>query len=115
MLWRRFWALSQAIGRLEATQDLRALDVAAIGANPGEKGEAIRTLQRHLRERSGQDQPGRRDEGKPLLPLLPGLTPGVAFEPQPGSIETERQRQKSANERLRREWERRNGSKQING
>lgn len=105
MLWRRFWALSQAIDRLEAQQDLRALDVAAIGANPGTDGKAVRTLQKHLRVRCGVEKPGRRDEGKPLLPLLPGLTPGVAFEAQPGSIEAERQRQKAANERLRREWE----------
>lgn len=102
-----FWILYGAITRLEAARDLSLLEIAAVGANPGKDGEQARKLVTALRDRAGEPVMRRRNEGKPELPLLPGLTPGVAFEAKPGSIEAERERQKAAEERLKSEWEQR--------
>lgn len=106
MLWRRFWALYVAIGRLEAQADLRALDIATVSANPGKNGEAVRRMAQELQRRAG-DHEGAKATRRVENPIVPGLTHGAMYEKKPGSIAAERERQKASAERLRREWEER--------
>ncbi len=73
MPWSRFLALLNAISGLEAEQDLRALMIAVVGANPGEKGTAFKDYSKQLQVSAGVT-PSRR-KGKDTV--APGLTPGV--------------------------------------
>jgi hypothetical protein len=73
MPWMRFLALLHAIPGIEAEADLRALMVAVVGANPGEKDEAFRNYSQQLQREAGLSATTRR--GKDTV--APGLTPGV--------------------------------------
>jgi hypothetical protein len=104
----RLLALYQQIPVLEAEDDLRALLVAGVGANPGEKGQAFKKYDDDLRKRAGIQR-----ASQAIDTLRPGVTPFALAEREPGSIAAERARQKAAAERLederREEWERQHG------
>jgi hypothetical protein len=106
MPWRRFTALLAEIPKLEAEEDLRALMVAGIGANPGEKGKQFSQMARELQRKAGL----KASEAHKISTIVPGV-PGVKVA-EPGSIEAERVRQKAAAEQLeqrRLEYERQRG------
>lgn len=96
MPWRRFLALLRAIDTLQAEDDLRALQVAATAAHPGEKGEGYRALVKALQARLGI----RRTATRQASEVIPGVTPLTGIEAEPGSIRAEMQRQKEAWERM---------------
>lgn len=83
---------------------MRAVLVAAYGANPGEKGRQLRAFTDGLLKTVGRQ--GKPDE---MPTLIPGITPGVLAEAEPGAIEAERERQRQAAERIEAEhraaWE----------
>jgi len=99
---KTFFAMLRAIPALQAEDDLRAVMVAAFGANPGEKGRALRDFTQRLSKTAGHDA------APELTTLVPGV-PGVMSEAEPGSIEALRERQRAAAERLEAErraaWE----------
>ena len=99
----RFFALSGVIRRLEAEDDLRALQVSGIGANPGEGGKAFRDYSRQLQRTAGREQQGK------VTTVVPGVTPLTMFEAEAGEIERERERQREADARLRAAYEKRAG------
>lgn len=99
----RFFALSGVIRRLEAEDDLRGLQVAGIGANPGEGGRAFRDYSRQLQRTAGREQQGK------VTTVVPGVTPLTMFEAEAGEIERLRERQREADARLRAEHEKRVG------
>ena len=96
----RFFTLYGVIARLEAEYDLRALMVAGIGANPGEKGQQFERYARQLRREIGVAP------APAATTLTPGVLPMAQFESEPGEIERERERQRQAAERLREEYRR---------
>ena len=100
MPWRRFLALLHAIPAVRAEDQLTGLEVAAVAAHPGQKGEQYQSLLKRLRGKMGIT-------AQPVTTVAPGLTPLTSFEAEPGSIEAERDRQKRAHERLLAERERR--------
>jgi hypothetical protein len=73
--WTRFLALLHVIPALEAEEDLRALTIAAIGANPGEKAAAFRDYSEQLQRQAGLDGAGGLG-WTPKDTLAPGM-PGV--------------------------------------
>jgi len=52
--WRRFVVGLRKVAQLEAEEDLRALTIATIAANPGKKGEHHRALVKRLQLQAGQ-------------------------------------------------------------
>lgn len=93
---QRFWVLYQAIPALEATDDLRALMVSGVGANPGEKGQGFERMAASLQAQADGKPPGEVAKtatgGKVILP---GITPGVAAA-EPGSLRAERLAKRAA-------------------
>ena len=87
--WPRFLAMLGQIGPLSAEDDLRALTVAGIGANPGEKGRQFEKFSRTLRKQTGLPNNQRST-------VLPGMMPLASFENKPGEIAKIRARQKQA-------------------
>jgi len=85
---QRFWALYQAIPALEATDDLRALMVSGVGANPGEKGQGFERMAATLQAQANGNTPeqAKTASGKAVLP---GITLGVVAA-EPGSLRAER-------------------------
>ena len=75
MPWSRFLTLLNAIPGLEAEQDLRALLIAVVGANPGEKGKAFQSYSKQLQQAAGQSARARLTKDT----VSPGLTPGVGL------------------------------------
>lgn len=94
----RFFALSRCIRQLEASDDLRALMVAGVGANPGEKGRQFASYAKQLRGEAGIHA------GTPKTTLVPGIAPMAQYEAEPGEIERERERQRQADKRLREQY-----------
>lgn len=94
----RFFALSRCIRRLEASDDLRALMVAGVGANPGEKGRQFSDFAKQLRRETGVKT------AAPKATLAPGIIPMAGFEDEPGEIEALRERQRQADQRLREQY-----------
>lgn len=94
MPWRRFLVLLGAIPAVQAEEGLARLEVAAVAAHPGQKGEGYQALVKRLQKRMGATAP------KPVSTVVPGVTPLVNFEAEPGSIEAERARQKAAWEQM---------------
>lgn len=92
MPWRRLVALFGEIPGLEAGEDLRALRLAAVGAHPGEKGQALREFSQELQGRAGLAP-------AEITTAIPGISPMVKAVAD-GSIEAEHARQRAAAERL---------------
>lgn len=88
--WARFLVMLKQIGPLAAEDDLRALSVAGIGANPGEKGRQFERFAKDLRKQAG----GSIGAGKSTL--IPGIAPMTSVESVPGEITKMRERQKQA-------------------
>lgn len=74
MPWSRLRVLLSAIPALQAEDDLRALTIAGVGANPGEKGQTFRDLSNDLQRAAGGT--GRQSSG-PRDTVIAGVTPGV--------------------------------------
>ena len=103
MPWAQFWVMYQQIDPLQADEDLRALSVTGVGANPGEKGKQYKKLAKALEKRAGVDK-------AKVSTAVPGATSLAVVEAKPGSIAAQREKQRLANEeinRKRREHERR--------
>jgi len=64
-----------AIPGLQAEDDLRALMVAVVGANPGEKAKSFRDYSQQLQQAAGQTARARLTKDT----VAPGLTPGVGI------------------------------------
>jgi len=71
MAWSQFMALLSAMRAIQAEEDLRALNVATVAANPGQKGEAVKRYSTRLQRDLGKDA-----KAKQSTVLLPGM-PGV--------------------------------------
>ena len=94
----RFFALYEVLGRLEAEENIEAVHRAAVAANPGEHGQALRGYLHDQEDRLGAARQ------KPTSTLVPGAIPMALLEETPGEIEALRERQRQADERIRAEW-----------
>lgn len=74
MPWSRLRVLLSAIPALQAEDDLRALTIAGVGANPGEKGQTFRDVSNSLQRAAGGT--GRQNSGQRDT-VIAGVTPGV--------------------------------------
>jgi hypothetical protein len=92
MPWPRFMALLNAIPGLEAEQDLRALMVAAVGANPGDKGKGFKDYSKQLQTLAGVSNVPRHVKDT----VAPGLTPGVEVLSDGDAILTELRAKRAA-------------------
>lgn len=102
----RFWALLHEIPRLEAAADYRALLVAGLGANPGEKAAAFNKYLDALAVRMGQDAHAR---SVPMEQrMIPGVTPGVSAV-EVGALAQERAARAARAKEVEREWKRKLG------
>lgn len=110
MPWRRFMALVRAIPAVVAEQQLRLLQTMVVAVNPGEHGESYYGLVEELQEvvsrqssvdRGREQGAGGRGQGGPAV--VPGMSPAVMWEAEPGSIEAEMARQKAAWEEMQRD------------
>lgn len=96
MPFARFFALSRAITRLEAAEQMNRLETATIAANPGKNGAEYERLHRRLAQRAGL-RGGTANTSASIEPTLePDKDLFVAYESAPGSIDAERERQKRA-------------------
>lgn len=108
MPWSRFQVLLAAIPALEAEEDLRALLIAGIGANPGDKGQAFRELSRQLQQEArGPSTPAAEKDRRGADGMAPGMTPGVGVLSDADGLLAELQQKRVAwqveNERRQRE------------
>jgi len=108
MPWSRFQVLLATIPALEAEEDLRALLVAGIGANPGEKGQAFRELSRQLQQQMhGPSTAKAVHTRRGVDGMAPGVTPGVDVLADADGLLAELRQKRAAwqveNERRQRE------------
>jgi len=96
MPWRRFIVMLRKIAELQAEDDLRALEIAVMTANPGKRGEHLRSFIRRLQKQIGSSA----DTGG--KPVVAGEIPSIFHEAQPGSISAEYERVKAEAEELER-------------
>lgn len=95
----RFFAMFGVINRIEAEDRIEAVMIAAIGANPGERGKVLREYVDSQEQHLGSAKP-------PVVStLVPGVAPMAGLEETAGEIAELRARQRQADERIRAEWE----------
>lgn len=97
MPWPRLIGLYRVMQKLEAEEEAKQLFL----THTSKPAEYMRSLEVRI---AGSNANGKR---APIGTSVPkAIQSGVgAYEPEPGSIEAERKRQREAHERLKREWE----------
>lgn len=94
----RFFALYGVLNRIEAEDRIEAVMIAAIGANPGERGKVLREYVDSQQEHLGTARP------PSASTLVPGIAPMAGVEEVEGEIAALRERQRLADERIKAQW-----------